>query len=157
MKKKHIQIEYIEASSLEKLEPIEQRLVNKAKAAAKKAYAPYSKFFVGSAVLLENGEIFIGSNQENAAFPSGICAERTALFSAASTFPEVPVKTIVVTAMANEKFVKTPISPCGTCRQVILQTQNRYAKKIRIILYAEEKSYILEDARDLLPLPFDKF
>lgn len=157
MKKRQIQIEYIEASSLEKLEPIEQRLVSKAKSAAKKAYAPYSKFFVGSAVLLENGEIFTGSNQENAAFPSGICAERTALFAAASNFPEVPVKTIVITAMANEKIVRTPVSPCGTCRQVILQTQNRYAKSIKIILFGDEKSYILEDARDLLPLPFDKF
>lgn len=157
MKKKQIQIEYTEISSLEKLEPLEQRLVKKAKAAAKKAYAPYSNFFVGSAVLLENGEIFSGSNQENAAFPSGICAERTALFSAATAFPDVPVKTIVVTAISNDKFIKSPISPCGTCRQVILQTQNRYSRKIRIILYAEEKSFVLDDAGLMLPIPFDKF
>lgn len=157
MKNQKIQIDYIEINSIEQLEPSEQRLVNKAKSAAKKAYAPYSEFFVGSAVLLENGEIFTGSNQENAAFPSGICAERTALFSAATAFPDVPVKTIVVTAIANGKLVKSPVSPCGTCRQVILQTQNRYSKKIRLIMFAEEKSYLIDDASQLLPLPFDKF
>lgn len=157
MKKKNLQIEYMETGSLEKLDPVEQRMVSKAKSAARNAYAPYSNFHVGAAVLLENGEIFTGSNQENAAFPSGICAERTALFAAATAFPDVPVRTIVVTAQVNEKFVAQPVSPCGTCRQVILQTQIRYSKNIRLILYAEEKSYILENAGDLLPLPFDKF
>ena len=157
MKKKLIQIEYLEVSSLEKLDATEQRLVNKAKSAARKAYAPYSGFHVGASLLLENGDIFIGSNQENAALPSGICAERTALFSAASVYPDVPVKTIAITAWNGGKFISLPISPCGACRQVLLQTQARYGNNIRIILYAEEKSYILDSATDLLPLPFDKF
>jgi cytidine deaminase len=157
MKKTELKIEYLEMSGTKKLDETEQRMISKAKSASKKAYAPYSGFHVGAAVLLENGEIFCGSNQENAAFPSGICAERTALASAASVFPDVPVKTLVITAWTNGKFVGLPISPCGSCRQVILQTQRRYSKEIRLILYAEEKIYILDNAADLLPLPFDKF
>ncbi|MBE0652405.1 MAG: cytidine deaminase [Bacteroidales bacterium] len=157
MKKKQLTIDYFELSGGEKLEEADLRLISKAKSAAKKAYAPYSGFHVGAAVLLENGEIFTGSNQENAAFPSGICAERTALFAAASVFPDVPVKTIVITARSHEKFVTNPVSPCGSCRQVLLQTQRRYANDIRIIMYAEEKTFVLDNAADLLPLPFDKF
>ena len=157
MNKKQLRIEYIELSSLEKLSETEHRLINKAKSAAKKAYAPYSGFHVGAAILLENGEIFTGCNQENAAFPSGICAERVALSAAATVFPEVPVQTMVITAWTNGKFINLPVTPCGSCRQVMLQTQIRYSKHIRLILYAEEKCFILENAADLLPLPFDKF
>lgn len=112
MKPKQITINYTEVSKLEKFDSVEQRLVSKAKAAAKKAYAPYSGFYVGAAVLLENGEIFTGNNQENVAFPSGLCAERTALFAAAAEFPDVPVKTIAITAYSNNRYVSLPVTPC---------------------------------------------
>jgi len=157
MKKKQLSLEYIEVSRLEKFDPVEQRLVSKAKAAALKAYSPYSGFQVGAAVLLENGEIFSGSNQENTAFPSGLCAERIALFAAATDFPDVPVRTLAVTAWTNEKYVSTPITPCGSCRQVIVETQKRFKNPVRLILYAEEKSLVFDNGGDLLPLPFDKF
>ena len=157
MKKKQLNIQFTEVSSLEKFDEIEQRLVSKAKSAAKKAYAPYSGFNVGAALLLENGEIFTGSNQENAAYPSGLCAERTVLFAAASQFPDVPVRTLVVTAFNKGKYVSLPVPPCGACRQVILETQNRYKSPIRLIMYAGEKSYKMDNAADLLPLPFEKF
>ena len=157
MKKKELNIRFTEFNSLENFDEIEQRLINKAKSAAKKAYAPYSGFHVGASLLLENGEIFTGSNQENAAYPSGLCAERTVLFAAASQFPDVPVRTMVVTAFTGKKFVSLPVPPCGACRQVILETQNRYKSSIRLIMYADEKTYVMDNAADLLPLPFEKF
>src|SRR6056297_169133 len=157
MNRKQINIKYTELSSSDKFGEKEQRLINKAKSAARRAYAPYSGFHVGAAVLLENGEIFTGSNQENAAYPSGLCAERTVLFAAASQFPDVPVSMMVITACSNDEFVSLPVSPCGACRQVILETQNRYNFSILLIMYGEEKSYVIENAADLLPLPFEKF
>lgn len=157
MKKKQLNIQFTEVSSLDKFDEIERRLINKARSAAKKAYAPYSGFNVGAALLLENGEIFTGSNQENAAYPSGLCAERTVLFAAASQFPDVPVMTMVVTAFTKGKFVTLPVPPCGACRQVIVETQNRYKSTIRLIMYADEKTYVMDNAADLLPLPFEKF
>ncbi len=157
MNKKQININYTELSSIDKFGEKEQRLINKAKSASRRAYAPYSGFHVGAAVLLENGEIFTGSNQENAAYPSGLCAERTVLFAAASQFPDVPVSMMVITACSNDEFVSLPVPPCGACRQVILETQNRYNFPILLIMYGEEKSYVIKNAADLLPLPFEKF
>jgi len=157
MKKKEIKINYLEVGSLEKLDDKEQYLVSKAKAAAGKAYAPYSGFHVGAAVLLENGEIFTGSNQENVAFPSGLCAERTAIFAASAQFPEVPARTIVITALNKGHYISNPLAPCGACRQVLLQSQIRHNNNLKIILFAESKSYIFDDVVSLLPLPFDEF
>ena len=104
-------------------------LVNQSREAAKRAYAPYSKFQVGAAVLLENGEIITGTNQENAAYPSGLCAERVAVFYANSKYPDVPVIAIAVTAFTNNKFVQTPIPPCGSCRQVLTETETKNQKQ----------------------------
>lgn len=157
MKRKQVNIEYFELDDKTGLDEKEQRLINKARSAAKRAYAPYSEFRVGAAVLLENGEIFTGSNQENAAYPSGLCAERTALFAAASQFPDVPVKLLVVTATSRGETVINPVPPCGACRQVILETQNRYHSPIKLIMYGEEKTYIIENAASMLPIPFEKF
>lgn len=131
-----------------------QLLVNKAKEQTQKAYAPYSQFYVGVALLLENGEIVLGSNQENAAYPSGICAERTAVFYANSKFPDVPVEAIAIAAYTNGKFLDEPITPCGACRQVLLETENRYKKGMLVVLYGEKSIYVIENATQLLPLSF---
>jgi cytidine deaminase len=132
----------------------EKNLVDAAKESVMSAYAPYSHFQVGAAILLANDEIVTGSNQENVAFPSGLCAERTALFYANSRFPEVAVDTIAVAAYTNGDFTDEPVSPCGGCRQVILEAQNRYNHPVRIILYGKKKTYIIEKITDLLPLYF---
>ncbi|MDL2243323.1 cytidine deaminase [Bacteroidales bacterium OttesenSCG-928-J19] len=136
------------------LNETDKRLVDVAKEAAKRAYTPYSNFKVGAAVLLENSEIISGNNQENAAYPSGICAERTALFYANSRFPDKAVDTIAVAAYTKEDYIESPITPCGACRQVILEAQNRYKHPVRILLYGKKEIYIIEKITDLLPLSF---
>ena len=123
--------------------------------AIENAYAPYSAFKVGAAVLLENDEIITGNNQENVAYPSGLCAERVALFYAASIYPEVTVKTIAVTASAVHFDLSEPVTPCGSCRQVMSETENRFESPIRIIMRGESgKIYITKGINNLLPLMF---
>jgi cytidine deaminase len=136
---------------------VEKNLVNAAKEAVKCAYAPYSRFQVGAAVLLTNREIVAGSNQENVAFPSGLCAERTALFYANSRFPDTAVEAIAIAAYTKDDFTDDPISPCGACRQVILEAQNRYKHPVRILLYGKKAVYVIERITDLLPLGFETF
>jgi cytidine deaminase len=140
--------------SVEELSEIEKILVKKAKEASQRAYAPYSHFLVGAAVLLENNEIVTGNNQENAAYPSGLCAERTAMFYANATYPDVPVLALAVAAQNIHGFLPDPIAPCGSCRQVLLETENRYGKPLRILLYGSKEIAIIETAKDLLPLSF---
>lgn len=130
-------------------------LIEEAKRQTQKAYAIYSNFQVGAALLLENGKIIGGNNQENAASPSGICAERTAVFYANSQYPNVPIKAIAIAAYTNNDFISTPISPCGSCRQVLLETENRYGKDIQLILYGKKRIYVLSKVRQLLPFSFD--
>jgi len=132
-----------------------KNLINKAKEQTENAYAPYSKFHVGAAALLENGEIVAGSNQENAAYPSGLCAERVAVFYANSRFPDVAVKALAVAAWTNGKFLAQPVTPCGACRQVLLETENRFKKDIPVLLYGTESVYLIEKVKDLLPLSFN--
>lgn len=138
------------------LEISQQQLINKAKEQVTKAYAPYSGFHVGAAVELENGEIFAGSNQENSAYPSGLCAERVAMFYANAQFPDVAVKTLAIAAFTNDKFLADPITPCGSCRQVLLETEMRFEKNITILLYGTEHIYLIENVKQLLPLCFEK-
>jgi len=157
MKKKESSFKFTEISDLKELDEISIRLINKAKATSENAWAPYSGFKVGAALLLENGEIITGNNQENAAFPSGLCAERTAIFYANSVFPDVPVKILAVAAQQKGEFIKVAVAPCGSCRQVILETQNRFKKSIKLIMYGDEKTIIVEDAAFLLPFPFEGF
>lgn len=157
MEKQKFSFAYSDIENLNDLDPIIIRLINKAKAAAKNAWAPYSSFYVGAAVLLENGEIITGNNQENAASPSGLCAERTALFYANSIFPDVPVKMLSIAAWHNGEYLQMPVPPCGSCRQVILETQNRYHTKIKLIMYGEKNIRIIEDASCLLPFPFEGY
>lgn len=133
-----------------------QQLINKAKEQVEKAYAPYSNFFVGAALELENGEIFAGSNQENAAYPSGLCAERVALFFANAQYPNVAVKSIAISAFTNGQFLKMPVTPCGSCRQVLLETEMRFENDISIWLYGTSEIYKIQNVKQLLPLCFEK-
>ena len=135
------------------LTPEDHRLEELAVEAAQKAYAPYSLFHVGAAVLLANGEIVTGSNQENAAYPSGTCAERTALFWAGAQWPDVPVEKLLIVAFNASGRVPF-ISPCGGCRQVIMETATRF-HPFPILLSGDEKTVVLEDCRYLLPFGFD--
>lgn len=136
------------------LDEEDRRLIDAAKEATRRSYAPYSHFAVGAAALLANGTIVTGSNQENAAYPSGTCAERTTLFYANSQYPDQPVKTLAIAARSASGFVRTPIPPCGACRQVLLETEQRYHRPMRILLYSEQEIYCLEGVKSLLPLSF---
>lgn len=155
MIKKQLQIEITEFATLAELSETDQKLVKMSGDIVTKAYAPYSGFSVGAAVLLENGEIITGNNQENAAYPSGICAERTAVFYANSQFPGVAILAIAITASAQGKFIRKPAYPCGACRQVLLEARNKTGKAMKVILAGEECIQIISDVRDLLPLPFE--
>jgi cytidine deaminase len=130
-------------------------LVNRAKEATAGAWAPYSKFKVGAAVKLENGEVITGNNQENVAFPSGLCAERVALFYAGSQYPGVAVKRIAIAAFSNGKFIDEPVFPCGDCRQVLLEHENRVQSPVEVIMFGEKATKVVKSVADLLPLPFD--
>jgi len=144
-------------ASASDLDPQEQHLLQRAKDALKAADAPYSNFFVGAAVLLENGEVIIGNNQENAAYPSGLCAERVAIFYAGAQYPGVPVKAIAVACKAQNQVINDPVSPCGACRQAIAEYETRYAQPIRIIMSGEGgKIYAANSIEALLPLMFNR-
>ena len=130
-------------------------LLAQAKKASTHAYAPYSQFKVGAAVLLNNGEIITGSNQENAAYPSGLCAERTALFFAHHQYPKARVKTLVIAAQQHGDFLKTPIMPCGSCVQVFSESIKRSQATFDVLLYGTEYSYLVKDARDFIPFRFE--
>lgn len=155
MKEVEISVKYFEYSGPEELSSDYKLLVEKAKEATKNAYAPYSKFCVGAAVLLENGEIVTGTNQENAAYPSGLCAERVAIFYANSKYPNMLIKAIAVASFYNGKFNETPVYPCGSCRQVLLETETRYKHPMDVIMYGSKAIQMVKSAKLLLPLSFD--
>lgn len=154
MIKKNINIEFTEFSSFSELAETDVILINKAIDIAKKSYSPYSKFPVGAAVLLDNGDIFTGNNQENIAYPSGTCAERTVLNYVHGNFPNNKIKVIAITALAATSII--PISPCGFCRQVIVEMEMNQKEKIKVILHKiDGATYIFNSALSLLPLAFD--
>ncbi len=145
----------IEEKDFSELTPEELEIVEAARDIAKRAYAPYSQFRVGAALRLQSGRIVTGSNQENAAYPSGLCAERTALFYAGANYPDDPVMALVITAMrADDKYVALA-APCGGCRQVILETADRYKHPFPIYLAGPSSVKIVRDCRQLLPINFD--
>ena len=144
----------IQVCTYDELKISEKNLIDKAKDAVKQSYSPYSHFQVGAAVLLNSGDIIQGSNQENAAFPSGLCAERTALFYANSQFPQNAVEIIAIAAFSNNNFTEEPITPCGACRQVMIEAQNRFKHPIRLLLYGKKKIFIIDDITAILPLSF---
>ena len=147
----HIKIGF---AQMDELQADDRELVEKAIAATNNSYAPYSKFYVGAAVRLADGSIVIGANQENAAFPSGLCAERTALFAAQANHPDQSVLTLAIAARNENGLLDEPISPCGACRQVILGVEDRYKQPIRILLYGTKGVYMVDSVKDLLPLCF---
>lgn len=155
--KKKIEIPY-EVLAIEELDEQDKQLMEAAREATRRSYAPYSKFHVGAAALLENGIVVTGTNQENVASPSGLCAERTTLFYANSQYPDVPVVALAIAACSEDGVTPSyPISPCGACRQVMLETEKRYRKPMHILLCGAEEVYVVESARDLLPFAFDNY
>ena len=155
MTNKEIKIAYREYESLAELEAEEQALALAAMEAMKSAYAPYSGFNVGAAVMFEDGEIIKGSNQENAAYPSGLCAERTALFYASASRPDKAMKAIAIVAGQNGDICSNPATPCGACRQVMAQYQTKSGRPMRVLLVGADKIWRFEKVDDLLPLIFD--
>ncbi|PLW96853.1 MAG: cytidine deaminase [Marinilabiliales bacterium] len=141
---------------IDELNSDDRKLLEDAITAMEGSYAPYSKYHVGAAVLLENGEVFPGSNQENVAYPSGLCAERVALFAAGARYPDVAVKAIAVTADAEDFEIEGPVTPCGACRQVMAETETRHSSPVRVIMGNKKgKIYAIEKIGDLLPLMFE--
>jgi cytidine deaminase len=152
---KNISFSYTEYESPDELLASDRELAEKARDAARLAYAPYSKFRVGAAIKLETGRIVHGSNVENAAFPSGICAERTALAAAVSNFPDEKPVAMAVAAITESGEIAENISPCGNCRQVIAEEEMRTGNSIRMILYMRNNVRIIESISLLLPLQFN--
>jgi cytidine deaminase len=155
MKIRNINIQLEEYENEAALPQSDQQLLQLATKAIDGSYAPYSEFHVGAVTLLDNGEIIPGSNQENAAYPSGLCAERVALFHAKHQYPEGVVKTLAITAKAIHFEIDHPITPCGACRQVIAEVQNRQEVPIKIILKGETGPVqVIYGIENLLPLMF---
>lgn len=136
----------------------ERRLVELAREATHRSYAPYSDFHVGAAILLDNGEIVTGSNQENAAFPSGTCAERTAAFYAHATYPDAKFSAIAIAARDSSGLApERPISPCGACRQSLLEFETLAGHDVPVLLAGKKQIYRLPSIKSLLPLAFTDF
>ncbi len=143
--------------SANELQTDDRELLQKAREAVSGSYAPYSRYHVGAAVKLANGIVFTGSNQENMSFPAGLCAERVAVFAAASNYPDVPVETVAITAIADEFEVSDPVPPCGMCRQAFMEYEMKFQHKIRIILGGHTgEVFVLHGMGSLLPLAFQE-
>lgn len=155
MTSKEIKIAYQEFDSIDELEAKDRELAQAAVEATSQAYAPYSKFNVGAAVLFEDGVIVKGANQENAAYPSGLCAERTALFYASASRPDKAMVAIAIAAGQNGQLCEMPATPCGACRQVMAQYQLKSGLPMRVLLVGAHKIWRFEKVDDLLPLIFD--
>lgn len=146
-----INVQYLQ---LDELPQDEQELVAAAIKATDNSNAKYSHFRVGAALLLTDGSVVIGANQENAVFPLGLCAERTAIFAAQAQRPEMSMSKLAIAARNDAGLVRNPVTPCGSCRQVILEMEERYGQPIRILLYGTDGVYAVDTVRDLLPLCF---
>jgi len=156
MRERKLTTTYQVYQDINELPATEQQLLLLSKEALKDAYAPYSNFLVGSAVLLQNGEMLGGSNQENASYPLCLCAERVALAAAASQHPKEAVVAIAVTAKSPRKPIEQPITPCGACRQVIGEVEHKHQQDIQVILQGEVgEIFVFKSIKSLLPLLFD--
>ncbi len=156
MEKKRQAFEYTLFDSLEELSSEYRLLMNSAIETRSNAYAPYSKFRVGAAILLENGETVIGNNQENASYPAGVCAERVAMMYASASYPEVAIKAIAISATSENHQVVEPVSSCGICRQTMAEYEQKQKGPIEILMMGETGSIIKCDSvLDLLPFAFD--
>ena len=156
IRKENITFSYQEIDDPGELEPADRELLDLARKAANNAYAPYSRFKVGAALRLESGKVILGTNVENAAFPSGICAERNAISNASANHPGDKSVAMAIAAMTEDGLTDDIVSPCGNCRQVIAEEESRNGKNIRIILSSKDKIRIIEKCGDLLPLQFSK-
>ncbi|MBP5561458.1 MAG: cytidine deaminase [Muribaculaceae bacterium] len=132
-------------------------LVDRAREATKGSYSPYSHFRVGAAIRLDNGTIVTGANQENASFPAGTCAERSACFYAGAKYPDVPFSAIAIAAWHEDDFVEAPCAPCGVCRQSLLEYETQGGKPVEVLLAGRDTVYVLDSLRSLLPLAFTEF
>lgn len=147
--------EYYSYQDISALPPADQQLLKAAQEATAQAYAPYSNFYVAAVILLANGATVRGTNQENASFPAGICAERVALSAAASLYPGVPLHTIAVSYHNPKGSNDTPISPCGICRQSLTEYEGRQQEPIRLIMGGQTgKVFVIPTVRHLLPFGF---
>ncbi|MBQ9475880.1 MAG: cytidine deaminase [Bacteroidales bacterium] len=155
MNEKSISISYEEYEDISQLSETDRELALAAKEAMNNAYAPYSHFHVGAAVRMSNGEIVKGSNQENAAFPSGLCAERTAMFSASATYPDKDICSLALAGGVHGRLASEPATPCGACRQVMAQYQVKSGKPISIIMIGASRIWKFKKVDDILPLIFD--
>jgi cytidine deaminase len=149
---KQITINYTEFSDVNDLNNRDKNLIEEAKTAMNKAYAPYSNFQVGCAIELEDGTVIHGSNQENSAYPSGLCAERVALFHAGAVHPGVGIKRMAIST--KKEINGRPIAPCGSCRQVMIESLSRQNEPIEVIMYSGKSVLKFENAADLMPLSF---
>ncbi|MBQ6286937.1 MAG: cytidine deaminase [Bacteroidales bacterium] len=157
MKTVKLDINYTEYSSLTEMDPKDQELVKEAIKAQKNSYAPYSKFNVGAAIRLEDGTVVRGSNQENAAYPSGLCAERTAMFAANANYPGKAMVSLAIVGGFGYDVADTPCTPCGACRQVMAEYQTLSGKPMSIIMFGTKKSWKFDKVDDILPFIFDSF
>ena len=155
MTNKEIKITYSEYSSIDELSARDRLVAEAAINATASSYAPYSGFNVGAAVMLEDGEIITGSNQENAAYPSGLCAERTAMFYAGAHRPDKAMVKIAIAGGQNGVLCSNPATPCGACRQVMAQYQTKGGRPMEVILVGGERIWKFSKVDDILPLIFD--
>ena len=154
MRKKELQIFVYEYDTVIELPEKDKKLVLAAREASENAYAPYSNFHVGAALILENGELIKGNNQENADFTDGLCAERVALFYANANYPNLKVLAMAVSAKNANGLLKEPAQPCGSCRQALVEAEVRFNHPIRLILDGAKKIMVIENAESLLPFAF---
>ncbi len=155
MKELQITCTIVSYNGEEELPASDRALLQAAKRAATKAYAPYSQFKVGAALRLADGQIITGNNQENVAYPSGLCAERVALFYASANYPDVPVEAIAITANTQAFKLTSAVTPCGSCRQVMAETEKKQKNNIRVIMPGDNTILVAETCRQLLPLMFE--
>lgn len=148
----------VEAVAYDELSNVDRQLVDLARKATLRSYAPYSHFCVGAAIKLSNGEIVTGANQENVAFPSGTCAERSACYYAHATYPDAKFEVIAIAARGTDgNEVARPVAPCGACRQALLEYETLAGHDVKVVLAGAEEIYILKSVKDLLPLAFSEF
>ena len=157
MKAVKLDINYTECSSAEEMNPQDRQLVEAAIEAQKGSYAPYSRFNVGAALRLEDGTIVKGANQENAAYPSGLCAERTAMFSARANYPGKAMVSLAIVGGFEGTVSDDPCSPCGACRQVMAEYQTLSGQAMSVIMYGTKKTWKFDKVDDILPFIFDSF
>lgn len=148
-----IQTKYI-VCQYEELDAEMQKLVDAAKEMTRNSYSPYSHFAVGAAILMADGEVFTGSNQENAAYPSGLCAERTAAFYAAAQRPNTAMKAIALATFSKGEFLDESAAPCAACRQVLLEYEHKFHQPLKVILYGKKQTYIFDSVSSLVPFTF---